>query len=235
MVGEASGISSGAGSGIWSVSPLSFVIPLKYSLLFAPSIAVTVTVTLGKGLASLPVRVMTFKKPYAVLGWMVGTGSNSTTGVCSSGSRDGKASVGVGLAGDISGVGVVLLVGGVGSFGGEAVSDVSDDSDVVSSGSPAISGDRFSGNRIGGSGKGAVSDVGGSSDGVSIGVSAISGGRFSGSVADGSGAAVLSHAGGRSGADGKEFVGVVGAAVTAGSVEAGLDSAVGSGAGWARR
>lgn len=73
--------------------------PLKYSLLFPFSMAEMVTVTLGNGKASLPVRVMTFKKPYAVLGAILGTGSNSTIGVCFSDRIEDADSAGIGLTG----------------------------------------------------------------------------------------------------------------------------------------
>ena len=168
--------------------------------MFAPSMAVTVTVTLGNGNASLPVRVMTFKKPYAVFGAIFGTGSNSTTGVCSSGLIEGNDSVGVGLIGGVSGV-VAVSVGAVEGSGGVAMSD------------------------------GMGSGVG------SSGVSVNAGGKFSGNTVEDSdsGTGNVSEVGGKFGIGCKGLVGVAGAAAMSASVGIGVDSAMVSCAGWARR
>ena len=86
----------------------------------------------------------------------------------------------------------------------------------------------------GGMASGTVVDA---SDVVSSGVSVRSGGMVSGTIIgdSGAGTVVVSHAGGKSGTVCKVAVGVVGAAATFVPVGVGLDSAMVSCTGWARR
>ena len=118
---------------------------------------------MGNGKASLPVRVMTFKKPYAVLGAILGTGSNSTTGVFSSGRIEESNSVGIGLTGGGSVVAALSeeVVGDSGS-GGVTISDDSG-SDVGASVGAVGSGGRFSGDITGDSGTDEDVGIGGKS------------------------------------------------------------------------